>query len=240
MAWRPTKHLLEGELDNTTPGKVTGWMRFAGMDRKVTFDLKGNFHRDIRGAKVRLHGRGQEPDPRTASYWDGIAAHQTGDVGDMTAGREPVDYVPRPYFEWYGDRNGRVVIEVDAEQVEVIGQPIPACESDPISRDEQAQHMARFLAGVSAALQAPTRAVGGPPLASDPAFSHWVMAAGRIVGEARDVEPAVNGVCSAFVRLFNMPECAEYGSIESQHLCAKAVGLPGAAGSGTGGAAGEG
>ena len=23
MAWRPTEHLIEGELDNTTPGKVT-------------------------------------------------------------------------------------------------------------------------------------------------------------------------------------------------------------------------
>jgi hypothetical protein len=31
MAWRPTEYLIEGELDNTTPGKVTGWMRFAGM-----------------------------------------------------------------------------------------------------------------------------------------------------------------------------------------------------------------
>ena len=31
MAWRPNRYLLEGELDNTQPGKVTGWMRFAGL-----------------------------------------------------------------------------------------------------------------------------------------------------------------------------------------------------------------
>ena len=31
MAWRPTEYLIEGELDNTNPGKVRGWMRFAGM-----------------------------------------------------------------------------------------------------------------------------------------------------------------------------------------------------------------
>jgi hypothetical protein len=30
MAWRPSEYLIDGELDNTTPGKVTGWMRFAG------------------------------------------------------------------------------------------------------------------------------------------------------------------------------------------------------------------
>jgi hypothetical protein len=57
MAWRPSEYLIDGELDNTTPGKVTGWMQFAGMQEKVTFDLNGNFHRDIRGAKIYLKGR---------------------------------------------------------------------------------------------------------------------------------------------------------------------------------------
>ena len=52
MAWRPNEQFIEGVLDNTVPGKVTGWMRFAGMKEKVVFDLEGNFHRDIRGAKV--------------------------------------------------------------------------------------------------------------------------------------------------------------------------------------------
>jgi hypothetical protein len=26
MAWRPMKYLIEGELDNTRPGRVTEWM----------------------------------------------------------------------------------------------------------------------------------------------------------------------------------------------------------------------
>ena len=52
MTWRPTKYLLEGELDNTHLGRVTGWMQFAGMKEKVTLLLKGDFHRDIRGAKI--------------------------------------------------------------------------------------------------------------------------------------------------------------------------------------------
>lgn len=39
MAWRPNQYLVEGELDNTQPNKVTGWMQFAGLKEKVTFDL---------------------------------------------------------------------------------------------------------------------------------------------------------------------------------------------------------
>ena len=73
MAWRPTEYLLEGELKNTNPGKVTGWMRFAGMKQEVTFDLKGNFHRDIRGAKIRFTGNGCQTDPKAVSYMDGMS-----------------------------------------------------------------------------------------------------------------------------------------------------------------------
>ncbi len=150
MAWRPTEHLIEGELDNTTPGKVTGWMRFAGLKQKVTFDLNGNFHRDIRGAKIRLRGEGCEDDQEAAIYMEGFATRQTGEVGDMTAGRPPYDYGVRyPYIEVYSDQNGRIVVELDANQVEVIGRPIPACESDPISREQQARNMTSFLAGLS-------------------------------------------------------------------------------------------
>lgn len=114
MAWRPNEQLIEGVLDNTVPGKVTGWMRFAGMNEKVTFDLEGNFHRDIRGAKIRFTGDAYEDqadiDPR--DYFEGFALHQTGKAGDITAGLPPCDYGTAPYVEWYGDENGRVVIEL--------------------------------------------------------------------------------------------------------------------------------
>jgi hypothetical protein len=63
MAWRISSYLVEGELDNTHLGKVTGWMQFAGMKEKVTFDMKGDFHRDIRGAKIRFRGDASETDP---------------------------------------------------------------------------------------------------------------------------------------------------------------------------------
>ena len=220
MAWRPTKHLLEGLLDNTTPGKVVGWMKFAGMKETVRFDLKGDFHRDIRGAKIHLRGDGNENDPKAGIYMKGFAEFQTGSVGDITAGLPPYDYVKGYcYAEWFGDDNGRVVLELDSEQVEVIGQPIPACESDPISRVEQNQKMAQFLAGLSQEMQVPAILVQArtKPV-SDPAFSHWVVVDSQIVGEAHSVEDAGNGQSFAYVRLLNMPEMAEYGYMDSAAL----------------------
>lgn len=153
MAWRPNGQLIEGVLDNTVPNKVTGYMLFAGMKERVLFDLSGDFHRDIRGAKVKLIGSGKLADvEKSAGYMEGFSLIQKGRTGDMTAGREPVDYVDYPYFEWYSEANGRVVLELESEQVEVLTKPIPACESDPVSRKEQAENMANFLCGISSSL----------------------------------------------------------------------------------------
>jgi len=159
MAWRPTQYLMEGELDNTTPGKVTGWMRFAGLAEKVTFDLKGDFHRDIRGAKIHFVGEGREDDPTAVSYMDSFAVQQTGKVGDITAGLPPYDYTRYPYIEVYADDNGRIVLELEPEQVTVIGKPIPACESEPVSREAQAENMASFLGGLAQDMNLPPERV---------------------------------------------------------------------------------
>jgi exonuclease III len=157
MAWRPYEQFIEGILDNTIPGKVTGWMRFAGMKDKVIFDLEGNFHRDIRGARIRLWGEGESADQEeSARYMKGFSTLQKGNVGDMTAGREPADYVNYGYYEWYSEDNGRVVLEFEPDQIELLSNPIPACESEPVSRKEQAQNMANFLSGLASGLNIPS------------------------------------------------------------------------------------
>ena len=74
MARRPDEQLIEGILDNTVLGKVTGWMKFAGMKEKVVFDLEGDFHRDIRGAKARLRGDGESANAEeSAKYMEGFS-----------------------------------------------------------------------------------------------------------------------------------------------------------------------
>ena len=71
--------------------------------------------------------------------------HQTGKVGDITAGLPPQDYSSSPYIEVHSNQNGRIVLELEPEQVQVIGTPIPASESEPVSREEQDRNMAEFL-----------------------------------------------------------------------------------------------
>lgn len=159
MAWRPIDCLIAGELNNTVPGKVTGWMRFLGITEKIKFDLDGDFHRDIRGASIRFTGPayGATDDVDLASevakYMEGFALVQIGKVGDITAGLPPQDYCDHPYIEWYGDDNGRCLIELDSKDIQVIGTPIPAIESDPISRQEQHENMGKFLTGILADAQ---------------------------------------------------------------------------------------
>ena len=179
MAWRPYENLIDGELDNRTPGKVIGWMRFFRKGKsplRVSFNLEGDFHEDIRGGVIRLSNpqpsdRNDELD-RSDSYVDGLARMQSGTVGDITAGRPLApwteelsrelmaqhelawdelgitgdereakrqkfssryrehiaarelyySYTSYPYIEWYSD-NGRVVLELDSSQVEIVEAP---------------------------------------------------------------------------------------------------------------------
>jgi hypothetical protein len=149
MAWRPTEYLIEGMLDNTTSGKVTGWMRFWGRKNRIKFNLDGDFHRDIRGAIIKFHNEQyRDADPQEAKRYRRLETVQTGVVGDITAGLPPHDYGQSPYIEFYGDENGRVVIELDPSQLEIIGTPIPWQESFPVDRKQQGQNMMNFIAGL--------------------------------------------------------------------------------------------
>ena len=93
MAWRPHLNLIDGELSNRVPGKVTGWMRFFRRRRqplRVVFDLEGDFHEDIRGSDIAL----KNDDPverdftlgRNRTYMAWFDPMQRGTVGNMTAG----------------------------------------------------------------------------------------------------------------------------------------------------------
>jgi hypothetical protein len=151
-------------------------MTFAGIKEPVTFDLVGDFHRDIRGAKIHL----TNPSPaeyceEMEEYMEGFATHQTGVVGDITAGLPPQDYAGYPYIEWFSDQNGRIVLELDPKQVEVIGTPLAWENEKPTSRDEQARNMGNWLTKLSEAIGAPAIAVTGSveqPTSPQPSASH--------------------------------------------------------------------
>jgi hypothetical protein len=207
MAWRPYENLMDGELDNRTAGKVIGWMRFyrhGKLPLKVTFDLDGDFHEDIRGTLIRLSNlnptdRNDELE-RGGSYVEGMSRVQRGTVGDITAGlplgpwteaiaqklmaqneliwdeagirgaarekqrqefahryREHIDagdlyypYVAYPYIEWYSE-NGRVVLELDPSQVEIVEVDPPKAKTPAeLVADEKKRNRAfgSFMAGM--------------------------------------------------------------------------------------------
>jgi hypothetical protein len=221
MAWRPTLYLIEGELDNTQPGQVSGWLQFVRMKNKVILRLAGDFHRDIRGTRVLLAG---VANPGYVGCMRGFSRQQTGKVGDMTAGLPPRDYVHRPYFEWYSQENGRVLLAPDLHQLRFCGRPLPADACEPISRQEQEGNYAEFLreAARHTRMAAVVMAMA-PHVPSDPTFSHWVIADGRIAGEARCVQLEANGCSAACIRLFDRPDSVQYDHIETAKLRGKNV-----------------
>jgi hypothetical protein len=93
MAWRPYENLIDGELDNRMPGRVTGWMRFFRRGirpLRASFNLAGDFHEDIRGKVIRL--KNPKPSDRAGAapgegtYMEGFNRVQRGTAGDITAG----------------------------------------------------------------------------------------------------------------------------------------------------------
>ncbi len=218
MAWRPNENLIDGELDNRTPGKVTGWIRFFRNEQpplRVTFDLEGDFHEDIRGTVIRL----SNPNPSDrkldgGTYMDGFNPIQNGTAGDITAGltlgpwtealaqtlmkrnelswdesgfrgteREKYrgefaeeyrkhiaardlyyPYVEYPYIEWYSD-NGRVVLELDSYQMEVVNVVGPLKEKTPEElfedRKKREKAFGSFLGGMAESFSRKNRNNGG-------------------------------------------------------------------------------
>jgi hypothetical protein len=117
MAWRLGTNLIDGVLDNTTPGKVTGSLRFIGRKRPVRLDLAGDFAGECQGKRLVLkHADPQERETilgRAGSYMVGFKPVQRGEVGTMKVDETGA------YLEWYGEKNGRVVIELSRAEVEV-------------------------------------------------------------------------------------------------------------------------
>lgn len=137
MAWRIHEAVIRGEIDNRTRGRVTGRIWFSGRAEPVELDLTGNCWSDLAGRRLEF----TNPDPQPGNP-EGLAARQTGSVGDITASRKakvpdiPLDRIgeyyaakkPFPwhwantlYLEWYSERNGRVVIETASFDLKIAG-----------------------------------------------------------------------------------------------------------------------
>ena len=135
MAWRLHEHVLRGEIDNRTPGRVAGRIWLAGVEEPLVLELRGNCHPDLAGCLLRF----ENPQP-TAMTTKPPASRQRGTAGDITAARKvrvfdipfeeayalikagerPPEHTANAlYLEWNSDLSGRVVIESSSYRLEV-------------------------------------------------------------------------------------------------------------------------
>jgi hypothetical protein len=127
MAWRLHEHVLRGEIDNRTRGRVTGRIWLAGVEGPLVLELVGDCDPDLAGCLLRFEN--PRPIALTAKP---PASRQRGTAGDITAARKvrafdipfeeayamikaggtPPEHMANSlYLEWHADLSGRVLIE---------------------------------------------------------------------------------------------------------------------------------
>jgi len=83
MSWRFHEHILRGELDNRTRGRVTGRIWLAGVEAPLALDLAGDCAPDLAGCVLAF----ENPEP-VAMTTRPPAAPQRGVAGEITAARK--------------------------------------------------------------------------------------------------------------------------------------------------------
>ena len=135
MAWRLHEHVLRGEIDNRTRGRVVGRIWLAGVEEPLVLELRGDCLPDLAGCLLRF----ENPEP-VAITTRAPASRQRGTAGDITAarkvrvfdipfeeayamikagGKPPEHRANALYLEWHSDMSGRVVIESSSYRLEV-------------------------------------------------------------------------------------------------------------------------
>lgn len=170
MAWRIDEQIVRGEIDNSTPGIVTGKIWLIGRDEPVDLKLTGNPWRDLAGHILKF----TNPNPKSGIGSD-LGSFQKGAVGDMTASRKVkvpecsmeelmefyVKKQPFPwhwgnslYLEWYSQTNGRVVIESAEYQLELNPEPawILTEDDERAQQESAAQAMVDFMEAAGMAI----------------------------------------------------------------------------------------
>lgn len=172
MAWRIEEAVIRGELDNRTPGRVTGRIWFAGRTEPVELNLMGNCWRDLAGRRLEF----TNPEPKAGDLGN-FAAVQKGLAGDISASRKvkvpdiPMDQIgeyyaakkPFPwhwgnslYLEWFSERNGRVVIESASYELKIVGESAweMTPEEEETQRRANGEAMTTFMERLAAAAEA--------------------------------------------------------------------------------------
>ena len=147
MAWRLSKAVEHGVIDNTVAGATTGRIWLQSMDEPLLLSLDGDCWRDLAGTRLEF----TNPAPEAVADLGSLDPDQVGLVGDMTAARRvrlPAKKgVSRPgwsnalYLEWFSEANGRILIEANDFKLRISGHRWHMDEDD-----EEAQKLANLQA----------------------------------------------------------------------------------------------
>jgi hypothetical protein len=184
VAWRIDENVIRGEIDNRSRGRVVGRLWLVGLPNPVELDLAGNAWRDLAGR--RLEFVNPAPKPPTLPLED-FAPRQTGVIGDCTASRKvkvpdvsmeefgklyaqrkpfPWHWGNSVYFEWFSERNGRVVIESADYQLTLStdGAWDMTPDEEEAQRQANAAALTEFMAALASAKPAEDPAKAAPVL----------------------------------------------------------------------------
>lgn len=171
MAWRIAANVITGEIDNRIKGRVRGFLELAGGHGRIVLDLEGNAHPDLAGSIIRFNN------PRaTSGNLENLDLIQRGLAGDITASHRVKDLqVPLKqylkmdedarskayqwanclYVEWFGQINGRVVMEGVGFEVQWIEGPLWNITQEDLKEQANriSEGMGRFFEDIAEVMQ---------------------------------------------------------------------------------------
>ncbi|MEM1063459.1 MAG: hypothetical protein AAGJ97_14135, partial [Planctomycetota bacterium] len=132
MTWNLDGLTVRGEIDNSRPHSVTGWLKLAGEPIPLTLTLTGDCGRELRGKRFRFESpRALSGRPAIASLSDDeVAWQQVGPTGSINLERNGDGAPLRLEIEWFG-QNGRVVMRMTKPVIEFVTEEVSDLETPP-------------------------------------------------------------------------------------------------------------
>jgi hypothetical protein len=183
MAWRIHEHILRGEIDNRSRGRVTGRIWLAGVAEPLILELRGDCAPDLAGRLVTFEN------PQPAAIGERVPAReQLGWVGDITAaqkvrvpdvpiaefiaanGDAPWHWARSLYLEWFSKVNGRVVVQTTDFTLQLSEPAWTISQTDyRASREQSAQEHCAWMQEEFGPLEGEVRVVNLGGLPREPA-----------------------------------------------------------------------
>ena len=122
-------NLIDAELSNVTPKKVTGWMRLARHGKRplgVVLNLDGDFGGDIRGKAIRLSNlklSDEQPTMEQLATTERFSSVQLGFlVRITTGGRGALSSTGPVTIEWFSYLNGWTILKLELVKLRIFDQ----------------------------------------------------------------------------------------------------------------------